>query len=534
MRPLRVILVFFSIVVLFQSPSFSEEPLKEGVAPDPIQAASNFITGLTGQTPAMLGLAGDLQDLAAIGEAIIAGDFSKASHKLGEVTAGKVIGYTAPAIGQIIAIGNIGKMAGDAAVTWVGQKNFEKIYATMLEVVGPVENWPKTREEALRDEFFQATMAAEYRYLETYLIERGYAKDRAEAEKVAIDMILAKGSFERLCNQYGLEGKERTYENLKREIESEAQVSAEMAREEELARVEELKAKEAAKEKQEEEAVEAELVKEMAALDKEKEQDELDEKPKPEQSPSLPKPGDTLVVPVDEQDDKPKPEKPKPTELISWSVSSSAGEDQTAFTVTVNNISGKTIEEFACEVEPIGSYSEGGVGWGSSPSFSIIAPEQSISFVVLAMGDVKGVGLSFKGNGKLLGGQELASIHRKKEISADGSYRGGFAGNGISGKISISIRGSSVNGALSGNYKDSNQNVSITGSISGSYNPETGGIYAKWSGMATGSMRYEGKLHDVYEPIFGKLEGVIKKGSLAGSWSGGSEYVELSGSWEAK
>ncbi|HCD72538.1 MAG TPA: hypothetical protein DEQ04_08310, partial [Thermovirga lienii] len=230
MRPLRVILVFFSIVVLFQSPSFSEEPLKEGVAPDPIQAASNFITGLTGQTPAMLGLAGDLQDLAAIGEAIIAGDFSKASHKLGEVTAGKVIGYTAPAIGQIIAIGNIGKMAGDAAVTWVGQKNFEKIYATMLEVVGPVENWPKTREEALRDEFFQATMAAEYRYLETYLIERGYAKDRAEAEKVAIDMILAKGSFERLCNQYGLEGKERTYENLKREIESEAQVSAEMAR----------------------------------------------------------------------------------------------------------------------------------------------------------------------------------------------------------------------------------------------------------------------------------------------------------------
>lgn len=533
MKILKVMLALFCIMSLFQTPSFPDEPLKEGIAPDPIQAASNFITGLTGQTPAMLGLAGDVQDLAAIGEAILAGDFSKASNKLGEVTAVKVIGYTAPAIGQIIAIGNIGKMAGDAAVTWVGQKNFEKIYRTMLDVVGPVENWPKTKEEAARDEFFQAVMAAEYRYLETYLIERGYAKDRTEAEKVAVEMVIAKGAFERLCNQYGLEGKERTYENLKREIEAEAQASAEIARERELARVEEIKEKQSFEEEPEEEELEAELAQEMEALEEEK-AEKLYEKPKPEQSPSLPKPDDTLVVPTNKPASNPKPEKPKPAELISWSVSSRAGEDQTAFTVTVSNLSKKPIVGFSCTVEPIGNYSEGGVGWGSSPSFSNIEPGRSISFVVLAMGDVKGIAISFRGNGKVLGGQELVSIHKKKEIVADGSYRGAFSGKGISGKIFISIKGNSVTGNLSGYYKDANQDVSITGGLSGAYDPNTGGISAKLSGMATGSMRYEGELHEVCEPLFGKLEGVYQEGALAGSWSGGSEYMELSGSWEAR
>lgn len=534
---LSVLLVF---LLVFPFASFSEEPLSEPIAPDPIQAANNFITGLTGQTPSALGLAGDVQDLVAIGDAVINGDFSGAANKLGEFTAGKFIGYTAPAIGQIIAIGNIGKMAGDAAAKWVGQKNFEKIYNTMLETVGPVEQWPKSYTEAKRDEFFQATMAAEYRYLETYLMKQGYAKNRDEAEKVAVEMILAKGQFERLCNKYGLEGKDRTYENLKREIESEAQMAAEIAREKELARVEELKKEQLVKEEPIEEDLEAELAQEMAALEEEKESQT--EAPKPEQKPQLPKPEDTVVV----NTDKPKPdekpvikEEPKkePKKIIAWTIAPSAGDDQTAFTITVTNLTDKPIKGFSSSVEPLGAYSEGGVGWGSSPSFSTIAPGASISFVALAMGDVEGLAISFSGNGTLLGGQEVKSIHRKdkkKLVMADGKYSGTLSGGGIFGRISISIKGEAVSGSISAQYSDAAQNVRISGGFKGSFDPDTGAIYAKWSGIANGTLRYEGETMDVNEPVYGVLNGVFKKGVLAGSWSGGSEYIETEGSWQAR
>ncbi len=236
MRCLKLSFLILAVMVFLAPLPASAEPLDGEIAPDPVVAANNFITGLTGSSPQALGLAGDAQELAAIGKAVLEGDFAGATNKLGEFTAGKMIGYTAPAIGQIIAIGNLGKIAGDAAAKWVGQKNFEKIYTTMLETVGPVEKWPQTPAAAKRDEFFQATMAAEYRYLETYLIKEGYADNVDEAYDVAVEMILAKGNFERLCDEYGLEGKDRTYDNLQQEIRIEAEVAAEIAREQEIAR----------------------------------------------------------------------------------------------------------------------------------------------------------------------------------------------------------------------------------------------------------------------------------------------------------
>ncbi|MDN5336889.1 MAG: hypothetical protein PWR02_1915 [Synergistales bacterium] len=528
-----------AVLVLLPVGAFAE-PADEPVVPDPVQAANNFITGLTGSSPAALGLASDAQVLAAIGEAVLKGDFGNAAEKLGDFTAGKLIGYTAPAIGQIIAIGNIGKMAGDAAVTWVGQKNFEKIYDTMLETVGPVEKWPRTREEAARDEFFQATMAAEYRYLETYLIERGFAANRAEAEKVAVDMILAKGNFERLCDEYGLKGKDRTYEKLQREVRIEAEVAAEIARERELARAERLEQERLEREKAESEKtaekedIEAELEAEMAALEEEKQQVQAEPPDPGPEKPAAPRPDDVIVVETKPQEQsETKPESvTEPKRVLAWNISPSAGDDQTVFTVTVTNLSDSPITGFSCSIDPTGPYSDGGVGWGSSPSFSTIGPGKSITFTALAMGDVKGLAFSFYGNGKALGSDRLSSVHQRK-IDASGRYNGVFSAKGISGEIHLIVEGTSLSGSLSGNYSDPDQNVAVTAQISGSFDPQSGTLSARWSGIAAGTMKYDGENHDVYEPVLGTLQGSFSKGVLSGTWSGGSDYVTSSGSWQA-
>jgi hypothetical protein len=85
-----------------------------------------------------------------------------------------------------------------------------------------------------------------------------------------------------------------------------------------------------------------------------------------------------------------------------------------------------------------------------------------------------------------------------------------------------------------GNYTDPDQNVAVTAQISGSFDPQTGTLSARWSGEAAGNMKYEGETHNVYEPVMGTLQGSFSKGVLSGTWSGGSDYVTSSGSWQAK
>jgi hypothetical protein len=85
-----------------------------------------------------------------------------------------------------------------------------------------------------------------------------------------------------------------------------------------------------------------------------------------------------------------------------------------------------------------------------------------------------------------------------------------------------------------GNYTDPDQNVAVTAQISGSFDPQTGTLSARWSGEAAGNMKYESETHNVYEPVMGTLQGSFSKGVLSGTWSGGSDYVTSSGSWQAK
>jgi hypothetical protein len=236
--------------------------------------------------------------------------------------------------------------------------------------------------------------------------------------------------------------------------------------------------------------------------------------------------------PQEQPESKPEPAQ-KPKKVLAWDIAPSAGDDQTVFAVTVTNLSNAPVTGFSCSIDPTGPYSDGGVGWGSSPSFSTIRPKESITFTALAMGDVKGLAFSFYGNGKLLGSDRVSSVHKRK-IDATGGYNGAFSAQGISGEIHLIIEGTSLTGWLAGNYTDPDQNVAVTAQISGSFDPQTGTLSGRWSGEAAGTMKYEGKNHNVLEPVTGNLQGSFNKGSLSGTWSGGSDYVTSSGSWQAK
>lgn len=540
---------------LASTAAFSQ-PQYEPVLPDPVAAANNFITGLTGNSPAALGIAGDAQDLAAIGQAVLEGDFAAAANRLGEFTAGKVIGAAAPGIGQLIAIGNVGKMLGDYTMDWLGNRNFNKIYDTMVnDFLGPVETWPKTREEARRRPGFKEGMAASYSFFETWLIERGYADSVEEAGIVAEEMIIAKGNFERLCNEYGLEGNKRTYENLYREIQIEAEVAAEIAREKEIARAERLEQERLEREKaaQQEADLEAELEKEMAALEKEKKQTEAEKaqaEPKPEK-PGAPRPDGAVVVETKpEPSPKPAstPEKPQPERLLVWEIAPTAGEGQTVFAVTVTNLSDRPVTGFSCSIAPAGPYSEGGVGWGTSPSFSTIGPKDSVSFTALAMGDVEGLVFSFWGNGKTLGSDRVSSVHavEKKPVTAqkpealvksDGNvYEGEVKGGPFKSKLGFVISNGVVSGTFKGDYADPFRKASVEASISGTFDPSTGEIFADWTGTADVVPTAIGKAYDIKEgkqSISGELSGALEGQAFSGKWRGMIGDVS-GGTWQAE
>ncbi|MDD2453330.1 MAG: hypothetical protein PHS90_05475 [Synergistaceae bacterium] len=515
--------------------------LPEQPSPDPVQAANDFITGLTGGSPASLGYAADASDLVSIGKLVLEGNHGEAMNKVGEFTAGKMIGASAPAVGQIIALGKIGKMAGDAAANWVGQKNFEQIYNRMLEVVGPVEKWPKDRARAKRDDFFQAVMAAEYRYLETYLIKNGYAKNRTEAEDVAVDMILAKGRFESLCDVYDLTGKDRTLAVLEREIRIEAEVAAEIARDKELARVARLEEERKAKEKEQAEKKEGKPVeeKQTSALPAPSMPEDYPQQidpatQKPAAPPEATKPA--AQTEVTKPEPAPAPVKPAPSAPevpIRWTVTPRLmDKESTSFAITVMNVSGKPIPGFAVSLAPLNQSLEGGVGWGSPPSPGTLAPGVSVTVTALAMGDAEGIALSFAGGGKSLGSFTALSVH-STEKSADGTYQGTVTNIG-KGTIILSVSGRSARAVITGHYTVDGQNVKISAGGSGTYDPRKRAVSMKWAGTSSGYMLDDGERYDVNERVSGNLSGSFHNGAFSGKWWGGSEFVILSGEWIAR
>lgn len=507
---------------------------------------SFFIESLTGKSPTALGIASDGAQVIRIGEAVAGGNYIEALSLTAEFAGNKMIAAV-PILGQAKLLADTGRWFGNYMYKVMGNKNFGKMYHELSDY--PVDTWPSSYEELSGGMY--PVFEAHFQYLardyaSQVLRDAGYKEKITdpEAERIVFEAFLERAHFEQACDKAGLSGKKRTLENLKRTLENELSVEAEAAgkqaksREEKL--VQELAAAETAKESEAGD-IEAEVAQEMAEIEQQQQQAiQVESAAQEATQAALPKPDDVIVVtpqkpaiPATEMQNETTDEKQKDEASLSWSVAAAAGDDQTVFTITVSNISPKTVKGFSCSADPVGEYESGGVGWGYSPSFDSIASGQSITFTALAMGDVKGLVLTFSTDGGVLGSEKVMSIH-KRNIKADGSYKGSFAGNGISGTLTITISGRSVTGALKGNYSDPSQNVVNSASITGTFDPETGHISATWSGAATGTMTIDGEKHKVNEPISGTLGGTFSNGAFGGNWSGGSAYISSSGSWSAR
>lgn len=521
------ILSLLCLSLLFVSPLSAKEPSPQVIGPDPLLAANDFITAFTGSTPAALGYAADASELAAIGKAVLEGKYADAMNRVGEYTAGKFLLSAAPGIGQVIAIGNLGKAAGDAAANWTGQKNFQKLYNTLLETVGPVKTWPETPEQAMKDPFFAAAMIAEYRYLETWLIKEGYAPDREVAEKVAVEMLLAKGRFEKLCDEHGLKGADRTLENLLSEIEIEGEVSAELAREAELTRAARLEAERQKKEekvkKKEEEKPEAESLGDAAAAKPLPAPAMPSDYPQDLEKPLKPAPS-AFPAPSEAKPDKAPKKTPKEApgkNPLQWTVQTKKMDsDSTFFTVTVTNGSKEPLTGFSATLAPLNAAEDGGTGWGSPPSVQTLPPGGSVEISAFAMGKTKGVVISFAGNHRSLGSVTALSVHSVAQKSdskpmdiqkTDRTYKGSIGGEKIS-PITLVLSGRSVTFQLSCSFVFTSWELDhFTAEGKGTYDPASGMIRAEGHGTL---LNKDGSKTKLQARIIGQKSGETLSGKF--------------------
>lgn len=503
-----------------------------------------FIESLTGKSPSALGMVSDGTSIILIGEAVAAGNYTEAAKLTANALANKAVSAV-PVLGQINTLASVGQWFGNYMYDVMGNKNFHKMYKALSDY--DADTWPKNFNQFTSPNFeiFRAHfegLATDY--ASQVLKDAGYKGKitNPQAEKIVFEAFLAKARFEKTCDELGLEGKERNLDNVKdlleEQVESQVKNAGKKAviREEERQETLNLLKKAEEMEQEMSEDLEAELELEMAEIEEAMYEEKLSqetEEPEPE---PVPEPEEIVVAEKPEQapETEQKEEVKAPLCPVAWSIDPKPYlKDGTAFNITVTNISNEPVTGFDSSVAPVNTIKSGSVGWGSDPSLSTIASGTSIAFTAIATGDAEGIVISFFGNGKKLGSPVAMCVHEKL-INADGSYKGGLSGEGIRGSIKISISGTSVTGTFSGSYADRNQKVRNTASISGTYDPRSGAIAAKWSGRATGKMKYEGETYDVDEPISGSLNGLYRDGDLAGNWSGGSSYISSNGSWSAK
>jgi len=221
----------------------------------------------------------------------------------------------------------------------------------------------------------------------------------------------------------------------------------------------------------------------------------------------------------------------------------------------VTNLSDKPVTGFSCSIDPTGPYSDGGVGWGTSPSFSTIAPGGSISFTALAMGDVKGLVFSFYGNGKVLGSDRRSSVHAAREEAEDqqeavatetGSqpnvYVGVINGNGFEGELRLTVSGRKATGTFHGEYWNIMREGFIEATLSGTFDPGSGLLTATWSGTTDykEGIAYApyGSAKEGSKPVSGKLTGTKSGTALSGEWfvetGGDGTGTSKAGTWQAE
>ena len=550
-------LLFPATILMAQTQALSAPlppPPAFDVRPDYAGLADNFLTGVTGWSPEVLGQHLDARALADIGVLVSTGDYAGASKKALTMMGEKAIG-SIPVIGQWYALAQAGSELGNWAIDHFGSARFDSAYKSMSSHFSEAD-WNRSYGDGDLD--IELVIVENANVLTFLDKQTGGGHSHEELRKMFWEMLQAKHRFESLCDQFGLTGADRTYANVaaryRQKLELTAQaanmieadrVAAEKARKEEAWRKEQ---EWQAKKKAEQEARNAETC--AAWLGRipfdpdhhlPRPTDDMVEelcgqRPPPATADSGDdQPADTPVVPDDAQADvaADTPAIDAPTSgtagPLSWALASSAGDNQTTFRLTVTNTAERTIGGVRIEAAPIGPYEEGGVIAGASRRD--LAPGQTAVFEAIASGGVKAITISLMSGSGISASVTGVCLH-DTGTRADGRFSGSYSGLGNNGAISLTIEGRAVRGTLSGGYADADQTVAISCSITGSYDPKTATLSAEWGGVASG--KYTGKNGSTFtEPLAGTLTGTLSNGSFSGSWTGGSEYLQDSGQWSA-
>jgi hypothetical protein len=170
------------------------------------------------------------------------------------------------------------------------------------------------------------------------------------------------------------------------------------------------------------------------------------------------------------------------------------------------------------------------------------------------MGDVKGLAFSFYGNGKVLGSDQVNSVHTVKEKAEKqqeavatekgpqpNAYVGVIEGNGFKGELRLTVSGRKVTGAFQGEYWNIMREGFIEATLSGTFDPDSGRLTATWSGTADYKEGIAiapcGDAKEGSEPVSGQLTGTKSGTILSGEWlvETGADATGTTdaGTWEA-
>ncbi len=570
-------IVMACLISLSNAQSDAAEPAKTNVQIDYLGMTSNLMSGLFGTSPAMLGKVLDAREQAAIGEAIWQGKLQDAINLALQFTSDKAIGNI-PVLGQLYAMGQLGKQLGDQTWMKFGPGEFDKIYDKYFKEFSASELAQPP------DDFVRAMIAQGSANVLFAWIDHQTGKNNSDDEKIRIvwDMIRKKRNLEILCNEHGLKGDDCNTGQLTRLEMNEATAIAEAALAVEQDRQKQRRAwlKEKARklkaweEKQKKERAEFEaflcdvwlgrvIVDKDQALPRPSDDDVADlcgEKPKH---------ADNLVSADTATDDTSQSATGKVVETpasgrdgpIAWSVSAYSDGDETVFSIRITNISDKPLSALSLKISAAGTFTSGGIASGSGRAASLPAGRSRV-YTVVTVGDVKGIIGVISSDGKALASFTRLSNHKHPVVieKPKAFYEGKFVGEdgyqAQNGKIirhfsyyrasnlvvylNISngqIKGTVWTQELAVNAKEYPTYRDYFPLIKGTFDEETGKIeatiYTKSSGKWDASHRTETSF-----PLYGNLSGRLENGILKGKWTGWNEgngwKIFGSGYWTAK
>jgi len=528
------------------------------VAPDYAGIAANFLAAIGKSSPRALEDHLDQRTADEIGRKVAAGDYDGASHAAMRQLGEKLIGEI-PVVGQMYAMGQLGSALGDWAIKYFGDARYASTYQKLEERLGG--EWANERP----DEFARVTLDRAMNGPLRGFLEQNIGGKRTDAEWVQILWQLMKGKhdFEMLCDHFGLQGADRTYDKLQAVYDKAtrtAMKTAQMLEEDRVATQKVRLAKEA--------AARAEQARKDAE-DAARKKREMEERrvalcaawfgtgttdlpyytPPPEDDyvkelcgKAPPKP--PVVADAPPADDQPAVDatdapqaddfSPDHAELagIKWAIEARADDDRTVFTLNVTETYQSAAFDIHVFAEPVGDYRSGGVIAGADRVNLIKGA--SHAFTIIATGEVRAVEITLWSMDSVASRITRPTVH-DSNAKNDGVFSGQFTGAANGGEIRLSVAGSSVTGSIGGSFAAQGQRGTISAAVMGTLDPRTGVLAASWSGAISGQyLDEDGKENGTFnEPLDGSVTGILAGDTLSGQWRGGNDYFEDLGEWSA-